>query len=177
MRELADAERIERFMEALGATVKTPGRIYFTGGVSAVLMGWRTTTIDVDVKLVPDSDEILRAIPRLKEDLSLNVELASPDQFIPELPGWRERSRFVRQIRSLSFLHYDFYAQALAKLERGEVKDHSDVQSMAEDGLIEGPELLRLFTEIAPRLYRYPAIDPPSFRSAVEDFAVSVTPG
>ncbi len=161
-------------MEALGAAAREPSRVYFTGGATAVLMGWRPTTIDVDLKLVPDSDELLRAIPRLKEQLSLNVELASPDQFIPELPGWRERGRFIRQVRQLSFLHYDFYAQALSKLERGDVKDLLDVEHMSRDGLIEADELIRFFEAIEPHLYRYPAIDPPSFRSSVERFATAI---
>lgn len=173
MRALADADRIRQFMEALAEASETSGRVYFTGGVSAVLLGWRTTTIDVDLKLVPDSDELLRAIPRLKEKLALNVELAAPDQFIPELPGWRERSAFIRQIRRLSFLHYDFYSQALSKLERAHVKDLLDAGEMLRQGLIERAELLRLFSTIEPELYRYPAIDPPSFRAAVEELCRS----
>jgi len=160
-------------MEALAQASETASRVYFTGGVSAVLLGWRNTTIDVDLKLVPDSDELLRAIPVLKEKLSLNIELASPDQFIPELPGWRERSVFIDQIRRLSFFHYDFYSQALSKLERAHVKDLLDAQEMLRRGLIERDELLRLFAAIEPDLYRYPALDPPSFRAAVEEFAAS----
>ena len=163
-------------MEALAQASETASRVYFTGGVSAVLLGWRSTTVDVDLKLVPDSDELLRAIPVLKEKLSLNVELASPDQFIPELPGWRERSVFIDQIRRLSFFHYDFYSQALAKLERGHVKDQLDVQEMLRLGLIERRELLRLFSVIEPDLYRYPAIDPLSFRNAVEELVGSPAP-
>lgn len=60
-----------------------------------MLIGWRETTIDVDIKLVPERDEILRAIPRLKENLEINVELASPGDFIPELPDWQSRSAFI----------------------------------------------------------------------------------
>lgn len=157
-------------MEALAEISESPARIYFTGGVSAVLLGWRSSTVDIDLKLVPDSDALLRAIPKLKEKLSLNVELASPDQFIPELPGWRERSILIEQIRGLSFLHYDFYSQALAKLERSHVKDLLDAEAMWSEGLIEADELLRLFAEAEPRLYRYPSIDPPAFRAAVEEF-------
>jgi hypothetical protein len=89
-------------------------------------------------------------------------------------PGWRERSRFIRQVRELSFLHYDFYAQALSKLERGEVKDLLDAEQMATVGLVESGELVRLFEVIEPELYRYPAIDPPSLRNAVERFAASI---
>jgi hypothetical protein len=173
MRALADAERIRRFMAALAAACETATRVYFTGGVSAVLLGWRSTTVDVDLKLVPDSSAILQAIPALKEELSLNVELASPDHFIPELPGWRERSVFIDQIHSLTFLHYNFYAQALSKLERGHVKDLLDAEEMLRRRLIERGELLRLFSAIEPELYRYPAIDPPSFRTAVEELIAS----
>jgi hypothetical protein len=65
----------------LGRAVHMEGRVYLTGGATAVLYGWRDTTIDVDIKLIPDRDEILREIPRLKEALNLNVELAAPSQF------------------------------------------------------------------------------------------------
>lgn len=167
MREVADAGRIGRFMVELGRRVRTPARVYFTGGTSAVLLGWRGSTIDVDVKFVPDSDEIFRAIPELKESLRLNVELASPDLFLPELPGWRERSPFIRREGSVEFLHYDFYAQALAKIERGHRKDADDVRMMIESGLVEKRELVRLFETIEPRLHRFPAIDPPTLRRAV----------
>lgn len=170
MREVADAERIERFMRALGAAARSSARVYLTGGATAVLFGWRPTTVDIDVKLIPDSDEILRSIPEIKEALNVNVELAAPDQFIPALPGWQERSVFIRQERRMAFFHYDLYSQALSKIERGHLKDLLDARSMLERGLVEKAELLRLFEEIEPQLYRYPAIDPPAFRTAVEAF-------
>ena len=56
-----------------------------------------------------------------KGRLNINVEFASPDDFIPELPGWQERSRFIVREHSLDYFHYDFYAQCLAKIERGEI--------------------------------------------------------
>ena len=63
MREKVSAEAIEQFMKALGRASRTSARIYFVGGVSAVLLGWRETTIDIDLKLVPEANEILRALP------------------------------------------------------------------------------------------------------------------
>ncbi len=159
-------------MEALGRATRTPARVYLTGGATAVLEGWRETTIDVDLKLTPDTDEILRAISRLKEQIGINVELAAPDQFIPELPGWRERSRFIRQAGRLSFFHYDLYAQALSKLERGHDKDLIDVGHRMCSGRIEPRELRRFFEEIEPRLDRFPVIDPATFRRAVEEFVM-----
>src|SRR6201999_1643214 len=34
------------------------GPVYLTGGATAVLYGWRESTIDVDIKVVPDNDEL-----------------------------------------------------------------------------------------------------------------------
>lgn len=169
MRRPVDAARVRAFMRELGTAVDHPARVYLTGGATAVLHGWRTSTIDVDLKLEPDSDPILRALVALKERLEMNVELAAPDQFIPELPGWRERSPFIAREGPLDFHHYDLYAQALAKLERGHVQDRRDVAALLERGLITRPELLRHFEEIEAALYRFPAIDPASFRRAVEE--------
>jgi hypothetical protein len=116
----------------------------------------------------PGLDAVLREIPAIKEALQVNVELASPAHFIPELPGWRDRSPFVIREGSIDFHHYDFYAQALSKIERAHARDVSDVREMAARGLIEPARLLPFFEQIAPGLYRYPAIDPASFRRAVE---------
>jgi hypothetical protein len=168
MRRLVDRARLLQFMRALGREARTPARLYFTGGASAVLLEWRTTTIDVDLEIRPESDQILRAIPKLKEDLEINVELASPGHFIPELSGWEERSLLIAREGVLSFHHYDFYAQALAKIERGHARDVADVREMHARRLIDPARLADFFTSIESQLYRYPAIDPPSFRQAVE---------
>jgi hypothetical protein len=95
VRELADEERIRRFMRALGAAAPADGDCYLTGGATAVLLGWRATTLDVDIELDPDQDEVLRALPGIKDELAINVELASPADFIPLPAGWRERSLFI----------------------------------------------------------------------------------
>lgn len=176
MRRLADEQTIVDFMGEFGRSARQRVRVYLTGGASAVLLGWRTSTLDVDLRFIPDEDALYRAIPALKERLHLNVEIAAPSDFIPELPGWEERSRFITQVGKADFYHYDFYAQALAKIERGHVQDVHDVTSMLEHGLVEPAELLHLFACIEPRLYRYPAIDPPRFRAAVEAVAGNPPP-
>ena len=162
MRGLADLRRLQRFMHALGENATRETRLYFTGGATAVLLGWRASTIDVDILVVPDDDRLLRALPAIKEEIEINVELACPAHFIPELPGWEGRSLFIAREGTLSFFHYDLYAQALAKIERGHVEPH---------------RLLCLFEEIAPHLYRYPAIDPGAFRRAVKVAVVDFDPG
>jgi hypothetical protein len=173
MRGVADAERVRAFLRALGRAADVPARVFLTGGATAVLLGWRPTTIDVDLKLVPESDTLLRAIARLKDELAVNVELAAPSDFIPEVPGWEERSLFVADEGRLAVYHYDPYAQALAKIERGHAQDVADVRAMMETGLVAGGRLLELFSRIEPNLYRYPALDPRTFRSAVEAMAGS----
>ena len=174
MRALADATRIQQFMKALGREADRPAHVYLTGGATAVLYGWRESTIDVDMKMVPDLDRVFRAIPEIKERLQINIELASPDDFIPVREGWEDRSPFIAQEGSLTFRHFDLYAQALSKIERGHAQDEGDVREMFDRGLVDRVKLLEYFSAIEPRLYRYPAIDPAAFRRAVR-YAVGVT--
>ena len=134
-----------------------------------MLIGWRTTTADIDLVMRPESDAMLRAIPALKERLQLNVELASPDQFIPVPAGWESRSPIVKRIGRVTVRHYDFSAQALAKIERGHTRDLADVRAMLAHGLINAVTIREQFAGMEPELYRFPAIDPPSFRHAVDD--------
>jgi hypothetical protein len=169
MRLLADADRLRRFLAELARAADGPTDVYLTGGSTAVLLGWRETTIDADILLVPERDALLRALPRLKEELQLNVEIASPAHFIPELPGWRDRRIFIVREGQVSFYHYDPYAQALAKIERGHAKDLTDVDELISRGLVEPARLQELFDAIEPHLYRYPAVEPRAFRRAVEE--------
>ena len=155
-------------MRLLGRAARGQGTIYLVGGSSAVLVGWRETTDDVDLKLDPEPLGVFEAIARAKEELSVNVELAAPDDFIPALPGWRERSSFIVRHGPVSFHHYDFHAQALAKMERGHELDLMDVRAMAQLGLVRAHRLRCFLDAIEPALPRYPAIDPPSFRRKVE---------
>lgn len=167
MRPPVDEARLRELARRLGRAATTPTRIYLTGGATAVLEGWRGSTVDVDMRLEPDVDALLREIPALKEDLGVNIELASPPDFVPELPGWRERSPFVFQEGNIAVHHFDFYSQALSKIERGFSQDLDDVARMIEAGLVQPTRLQELYDAIEPELYRYPAIDPGAFRRKV----------
>ena len=74
----------------------------------------------------------------------------------------------IVRIGKVTFRHYDFSAQALAKIERGHSRDLADDEAMRARGLITGEEIRRQFAQMEPQLYRFPAIDPPSFRRAVD---------
>ena len=125
-------------MRLIGSEAKGPGRVYLVGGASAVIIGWRETTIDVDLKLAPEPPGVFNAIASAKETLDINVELAAPDEFIPALPDWPSRSTFIVRQGPVDFFHYDFHAQALAKIERGHEQDLQDVAAMHRLKLIEG---------------------------------------
>lgn len=170
MRTEANKAKIEEFMAVLGKRVAGDGSIYLTGGATAVLHGWRPMTIDVDLKPEPEPRGLFEALAVLKDEMDINVELASPDHFIPAIPGWQERSLFIGQYGAIKFFHYDPYGQALSKLHRGHDRDLQDARSMLKDGLVQMPRLKEFFAQIEPQLIRYPAIDPATFRAAVEKF-------
>ncbi len=109
MRSETDAAKLHAFMAALGRRVRGPGRIYLTRGATAVLHGWRPMTINIDFKPDPEPPGLFEALAILKEELDINLELASPDDFIPAIPGWRERSLFIARHGFLEFFHYDPY--------------------------------------------------------------------
>lgn len=170
MRPNVDSQKIQRLMQVLGREAQGSGCIYFTGGASALLVGWRSSTVDVDIRLDPEPPGIFQAIAKLKQELNINIELASPQDFLPPLPGWRDRSVFIGKQGQISFYHYDFTAQALSKLSRGFDRDLKDVQAMYEQKLFSLKELRDCFEAIAPDLIRFPSLNPDVLRSRVENF-------
>jgi len=173
MRSHATPNSIRRLLRELGRRARGPGRVYLTGGASALLIGWRTSTVDIDLRLDPEPAGIFEAIRDLKDELGLNIELASPQDFMPELPGWRRRSVFIERHGEVDFYHYDFCAQALSKLQRGHDRDVSDVEAMVDHGLVDVGQLETLYEGIEPDLIRFPSIDAERFREQVERFATS----
>jgi len=83
--------------------------------------------------------------------------------------GWEGRSLFNRREGTVSFHHFDPLAQALSKAERGHAQDLLDVREMITSGLVDPADALAQFDSIESELYRFPAIDPPSFRRSVEE--------
>lgn len=169
MRRLATAERIRTFFRRLAPVARAPTTLYVTGGATAVLLGWRDATIDIDIKLVPDDGSVLRGVPPLKEALEVNVELASPDLFLPVRPGWEERSPWETTSGSLVVRHFDLTAQALGKLERGHARDLIDVAELFRRGLVTPTSLSVELEAIEGDLYRFPAVDPPTLARSVAE--------
>ena len=133
MRQRVDQQRIELFLQRLGREFSKPGRIYLVGGTTMVYEGLRQQTLDIDLALeIADEDHsaFVAAVRRIKESLSLNIEEASPVDFIPLPAGYRERSQFVGRYGQLDVFHFDLYSTALSKIERGTENDFADVLSI-----------------------------------------------
>jgi hypothetical protein len=159
MRADVGRARVLELLSQLGRRLRTPHTLYLVGGSSAVVIGWRASTRDVDVRPEPDSDELLRILHELKHALDINIELASPLDFLPALDGWQDRSPYVGSWGPLHVRHLDFRLQALAKLERGLDTDLDDVRAMLRRDLVSSAELHEAFATMRAGLFRFPAVD------------------
>jgi len=155
-------------MQQLAHAAQSPGNVYFAGGVTAVMHGFRLSTMDIDLKFSPEPQGVFEAIPNLKETLSLNIELASPVDFIPVQPDWEARSVHIATFGQVSFYHFDYCAQALAKLSRLRQHDLKDVACMLDADLISYTDLEHTLFALEPLLLRYPDIDKNSFYNKIE---------
>jgi hypothetical protein len=176
MRRKVTKATLNQFMRELAGAARSPGKVYFTGGATALLLGFREQPIVIDLKLDPEPAGAFEAIAVLKNRLDLNVELAAPEDFILRASDWRERSRHIASIGAVEFFHYDFSLQALAKLERGHTQDLEDVASFLRGGYVSAEDLRIRFAQIEPGLLRYPAVDPQQFRKKVDDFLSQLKP-
>jgi len=151
MRQRCDRQGIERFLQSLGTRFTKPGRLYLVGGTTMVYEGLRQQTLDITISFeVDDRDRsaFVEALRVLQERLSLNIEEASPADFIPLPAGYRERSPFLGRYGQLEVFHFDLYSTALSKIERGTEGDLDDVLSLLRNGRIEFAVLAGYFEEI-----------------------------
>lgn len=166
MRAPVDRERIEQFLKRLDAEAHRPGRILLVGGAALVHEGVRGRTLDVDLVIEADDESaILAAIRRLKDDMQVNVKLASPGDFIPLPSGWHDRAVWAGRYGLLDVYYFDFYSLALSKIARASERDIDDVIALVQRGLIDPDRLDAAMHEIAPQLGmgRYFNLDPDQF--------------
>jgi predicted nucleotidyltransferase len=123
-----------------------------------------TEDIDVEVRSA-NEDEMLEAIRRLKDTLSINIELASPADFMPVPEQWEMNAIYVGRYGSIDVFYFDFYSIALSKIERGNTRDINDVKLLIRQGVITLAELDAVFNKILPRVGKppYKKLDPKEF--------------
>ncbi len=120
-----------------------------------VFEGLRDQSIDIDLayEVAPaDLDAFAQTVRQLKDELDINVEEASPSDFIPLPSGAKERATFVSRFGDLDVFHFDLYSTALSKLVRGLEEDLADIVALIRANRIEQPMLEKYYQEIRPRL-------------------------
>jgi hypothetical protein len=154
-RRPVDRERIRRFLSELGRRFHQAARVYLVGGTTVVFENLREQTLDIDLVLEVDPKHhgaLLRAIRQLKDELSTNVEEASPGDFIPLPDGHENRHVFVERFGKLDVFHFDPYSSALSKVERGLEQDYDDVLALLRSGVVSWDRLEQCFKDILPRI-------------------------
>ena len=161
LQECGERVDIEKFLTALGKAYRKQGRIYLAGGAALVHMGLRSgSTLDIDVVIETiNEDEMVTAIRRLVEQMQINIEFASPADFIPVPAQWMEHSRYIGRYGQIDAFYYDFYSLALSKILRGSDRDLIDVKLLVQQKLITLEELDAAYTEVLPRMGKRPYIN------------------
>lgn len=171
MREEITKQRLVSFMKELARNAPRRGayRVYFVGGGTAVYLGWRRSTIDVD--LCSDQEVVFRNIQEIKERLNINIEFARPENFVPALKGTTDRHVFIDTIGAITFYHYDPYAQILSKVVRGFQRDLDDATEFINSGMVDPKKFRSLVAAIPVSVYaRYPNLSRGGIENAVETF-------
>jgi hypothetical protein len=115
-------------------------------------LGLRAATLDIDY--VADADdpaalaELEQVIRDLKNELDLNIEPASPADFLPIPSGALEWSRFVGQHGSVSVYYYDLASQVIAKSARGLEQDLADAEQLVRTGQVSWTEVQERWAQV-----------------------------
>jgi len=163
-------EIIQSFMRSIGKILKKRTTLYLTGGSTAILYGFREGTIDIDI--AGDMDELFSYIPKIKERLQINIEMAKPTDFIPSLPNEKERHISIGTFGKVTFMHFDPYAQVFSKIVRGHETDIADAKALVSTKLVEIKKLCEMVKKIPDSSFaRYPRLNRSAVEAAVESFS------
>ena len=171
MRKEITRRRLGSLMKALARNAPRRGsyRVYFVGGGTAVYLGWRRSSIDVD--LYSDQEVVFRNIQEIKERLNINIEFARPEDFVPPLKGTADRHVFIDMVGAITFYHYDPYSQILSKVVRGFQRDLDDAKEFIDNGMVDPQEFQSLVAAIPDSAYaKYPSLSRGGIENAVETF-------
>ena len=175
MREELTRERLLLLMKELAKTAPRRGRfrVYLVGGGTAVYLGWRRSSVDVD--LCADSDAVFRDIQGIKERLNVNIEFARPEDFVPPLKGSADRHVFIDTVGSVTFYHYDPYEQLLSKIARGFQRDMDDAREFLRSGMVDPRKFRSLVAAIPDSAYaKYPNLSRAGVEKATADYLAEV---
>jgi hypothetical protein len=152
MRERTDRVRLRRFLDALGRRLRQPVRFYLVGGSVMIDLGLRGTTLDVDY--VADADDpagladLEQQIRVLKNELDINVEPASPADFLPIPGSVLGRSRYIGRHGRLDVYYYHLPSLVLSKAARGLEQDLDDAERLVRAGEVTWSDVEAVWSEV-----------------------------
>ena len=132
--------------------MRRPVRFYLVGGIVLIDLGLRGATLDIDYVADADEpaalDELEQAIRSLKEELNVNVEPASPADFLPIPASALGRSRYVGQFSSVSVYYYHLPSVVIAKAARGLEQDLADIESLLQSAEVGWDQVEETWLEV-----------------------------
>ena len=156
MRQKVGRPEIERFLTEVGRT-RQSGRFYLVGGAALVHRGIRPgETLDIDVQITIDPANLMAEIAQLKHRLNINIEFASPGDFMPLPDGWEARSEFLKRYGQVDVFYFDWYSIALSKIERASRLDIADVQLLVNQGFVDVDELDNVYQNVRDKIGNSP---------------------
>lgn len=156
MRQSVGQQEIEQFLVQIGRT-RRAGRLYLVGGAALVHRGIRPgRTLDIDIQITVDPANLADQIAQLKQRLNMNIEFASPGDFMPLPTQWEARSQFIKRYGQVDVFYFDWYSLALSKTQRASQQDIIDAQLLARQGFIDVAELDRLYQDVLNKIGQPP---------------------
>jgi hypothetical protein len=156
MRQQVGRLEIEQFLVQVGR-LRQPGRLYITGGAALVHRGIRPgQTLDIDIQVTVDPANLTAQIAQLKYKLNINIEFASPGDFIPLPTQWEARSEFIKRYGQVDVFYFDWYTIALSKMSRASRRDVIDVQLLVREKFVDMAELDLLYEDVLNKIGKPP---------------------
>lgn len=152
MRQDVGKQEIEQFLIQVGRT-RLSGRLYITGGAALVHKGIRLgQTLDIDILITIDPSNLANQIAQLKQKMGINIEFASPGDFMPLPTQWEMRSQFIKRYGQVDVFYFDWYSIALSKTQRGSRQDINDVWLLVQQKLVDLAELDLLCQDVLNKI-------------------------
>lgn len=124
-------------------------RFYLVGGTVLIDLGLRAATLDVaDADDPMALSDLEQAIRTLKNELDVNVEPASPADFLPIPSTALGRSRYIGRYGNVSVYYYHLASLVIAKAARGLEQDLADVERLVRAGEVEWQDVEETWLEV-----------------------------
>ena len=160
-------EEIQDFLNQLSQHYAQTIKLYLLGGSAMCFLGSPRRTVDIDFTVDISSEELENIVETVAQDLKLEIEEISIDEFIPLPADTASRHQLLGNYGSIEVYIFDPYCIALSKVARGFDSDIQDVLFLLQIGLIKIDLLTRFIEDTFPVAWDYD-IDPDQLRNHLE---------